>query len=137
MQVTTLQCCQDSKEVDQEAQDKSHKTPSLQEARTSTPNKANIHRCEFQKKLNNWDKELMQLMLSAKNRCNKFYNGTIEFSPLVGIYVCRLRAYRWIQLFKLGKPTNKKNFMEHVQTDAYLPRSTSLRQEEMTQKIDK
>jgi hypothetical protein len=27
--------------------------------------------------------------------------------------------------------------MEHVQTDAYLPRSTSLRQEEMTQKIDK
>ena len=99
-------------------------------------NKANIPWCEYQKKFNNWDKYITQLMLGAENRCNKFYNNTIEFSPLVGIYDCRLRAYRWIQLFKLVKPTYKKNLWRTCKR-MQIPRPDSLTQEGVTGNIDK
>jgi hypothetical protein len=29
-------------------------------------------------------------------RCNKFIDGNIEFSPVVGLWLHRLQAYRWI-----------------------------------------
>ena len=62
----------------------------------------------FQQKFNKWDKEVTQLMLGSEKGCNQFYNGTIEFSPLVGIYIRRLRVYRWIKRFQSGKKTTKK-----------------------------
>ena len=51
---------------------------------------------------NNWDKEVIQLMLGSEKRCNKFRDGNIEFSPVVGIWICHLQAYRWIQQYHAG-----------------------------------
>jgi hypothetical protein len=47
----------------------------------------------FQTLFNRWDTEVMQLMLVSEKRCNKFCNGSIEFSPITGIWIQRLQAY--------------------------------------------
>ena len=54
---------------------------------------------EFQLMFNNWDKEVTQLMLGSEKRCNKFRDGNIEFSPVVGIWIRHLQAYRWIEQY--------------------------------------
>jgi hypothetical protein len=36
---------------------------------------------------NRWDTEVMQLMLALERRCNKFCGGSIEFSPITGIWI--------------------------------------------------
>ena len=42
------------------------------------------------------DKEVTQLMLGSEKRCNKFKDRNIEFSPVVGLWIHRLQAYRWV-----------------------------------------
>jgi hypothetical protein len=51
----------------------------------------------FQTLFNRWDMEVMQLMLALEKWCNKFCDGSIEFSPITGIWIRRLQAYCWIQ----------------------------------------
>ncbi len=72
-------------------------------------NKSSIPRGEYQLKCNSWDTEVTQLKLGSEKGRNQSFNGTIEFSPLVGILVRNIRVYRWIEHFKAVKPTNKKN----------------------------
>jgi hypothetical protein len=48
-------------------------------------NKSTIPRGDFQQKFDSWDREVTQLKLGSEKGCNQFFNGTIEFSPLVGI----------------------------------------------------
>jgi hypothetical protein len=55
---------------------------------------------EFQLMFNIWDKEVTQLMLDFKKRCNKFRDGSIEFSPVVGLWKRCLQAYRWISKYQ-------------------------------------
>jgi len=64
---------------------------------------------EFQLMFNNWDKEVTQLMLGSEKRCNKFHDGNIEFSPVVGIWIHRLQAYRWIEQYHVGKVKHAGN----------------------------
>jgi hypothetical protein len=52
--------------------------------------------------LNAWDKELTQLMLGLEERCNKFRDGSIDFSPVVGLWICCIQAYRWICRYLAG-----------------------------------
>jgi hypothetical protein len=53
----------------------------------------------FQTPFNRWDMEVTQLMLALEQRCSKFYDGSIEFSPITGIWTHCLQAYCWIQQF--------------------------------------
>jgi hypothetical protein len=57
----------------------------------------------FQTLFNRWDMEVTQLMLASEKRCSKFCDGRIEFSPITGIWIRRLQAYRWIQQFHENK----------------------------------
>jgi hypothetical protein len=63
----------------------------------------------FQTLFNWWDTEVTQLMLASKKRCNKFCDGSIEFSPITGIWIRRLQAYRWIQQFHEKKVAHGGN----------------------------
>ncbi len=36
---------------------------------------------DFQLMFNKWDVEVTQLILGLEKRCNKFWNGSIKFSP--------------------------------------------------------
>jgi hypothetical protein len=63
----------------------------------------------FQTLFNRWDTEVMHLMLALEKRCNKFCDGSIEFSPIAGIWIQRLQAYRWIQQFHENKVTHGGN----------------------------
>jgi hypothetical protein len=58
---------------------------------------------------NKIDEEVVQQQVGAEKKCNKFYDGKIEFSPEVGIVVRRGRLYRRILDFKHGKPMNHRN----------------------------
>jgi hypothetical protein len=48
---------------------------------------------DFQTLLNRWDMEVTQLMLALEKQCNKFCDGSIEFSLITGIWIRCLRAY--------------------------------------------
>jgi hypothetical protein len=56
---------------------------------------------------NQWDREVTWLMLGSKRRCNKFRDGSIEFSPVIGLWIRRIQVYRWICRYLEGK-------VEHV-----------------------
>jgi len=70
---------------------------------------------EFQLMFNNWDKEVTQLMLGSEKWCNKFRDGNIEFSPVVGIWIRRLQAYRWIEQYHAGKVKHAGNLCRTCQ----------------------
>jgi hypothetical protein len=38
-------------------------------------------------------------MQGLEKGCNKFQNGSLEFSPITGIWIRCLQAYHWIQPF--------------------------------------
>jgi hypothetical protein len=57
----------------------------------------------FQTLLNRWDMEVVQLMLASEKRCNKFCDGSIEFSLITGIWIHCLQAYHWVQQFHENK----------------------------------
>jgi hypothetical protein len=98
-------------------------------------NKSTIPRGEFQQRFNSWDREVTQLKMGSEKSSNQFFNGTIEFSPLVGILVRNIRVYRWIEHFKAGKPCNKKNLWQTCKRQQ-IPLPPSLMQEEVTHNIN-
>ncbi len=63
-------------------------------------NNGNLTAEEFQLLFNLWDKEVTQLMLGLEKRCNKFRDGNIDFSLVVGLWIRRLQAYRWISRYQ-------------------------------------
>ena len=56
---------------------------------------------------NQWDREVTRLMLGLEKRCNKFRDGSIEFSPVIGLWIRRIQVYRWIRRYHEGR-------VEHV-----------------------
>ncbi len=66
----------------------------------------------FQLLFNKWDKEVTQLMLGLEKQCNKFWNRSIEFSPITSIWIWRLQAYRWIQQFHENKVAHGGNLFQ-------------------------
>jgi hypothetical protein len=63
----------------------------------------------FQTLFNRWNMEVTQLMLALEKWCNKFCDGSIEFSPITGIRICCLQAYCWIQQFHENKMAHGGN----------------------------
>jgi hypothetical protein len=67
---------------------------------------------DFQLMFNKWDKEVTQLMLGSEKCCNKFWNGSIKFSLVTGIWIQCLQAYRWIQQFHENKVAHRGNLFQ-------------------------
>jgi hypothetical protein len=65
-------------------------------------NHANMSATEFQLMFNQWDREVTRLMLGSEKRCNKFWDGSIEFSPVIGLWIRRIQVYRWIRWYHAG-----------------------------------
>jgi hypothetical protein len=61
---------------------------------------------------NRWDMEVMQLMLALEKWCNKFHDGSKEFSPITGIWIRCLQAYCWIQQFHENKVAHGGNLFQ-------------------------
>ena len=47
---------------------------------------------------NRWDQQITQFMLGSEQKCNKFKDGSIEFSPVIGLWLNRLQTYRHMPL---------------------------------------
>ena len=74
-------------------------------------NHSNLFAGEFQPMFNAWGKEVTQLMLRSKKRCNKFRDGNIEFSPVIGLWIHRLQAYRWISRYQSNQVAHSGNLV--------------------------
>ena len=97
-------------------------------------NKHSLPRETFGKLFNKFDTEVVQLSLNAEKVCNQFYNGTIEFSPIVGMCIRMIRVYKWIQKYKSGARVNKKNLRRTCKR-MKLARPSSMTEEEVSEKI--
>ncbi len=67
---------------------------------------------DFQILFNRWDMEVTQPMLASEKQCNKFCDGSLEFSPVTGIWIHCLQAYRWVQHFYEIKVTHRGNLFQ-------------------------
>ena len=59
-------------------------------------NHLNMSAADFQLMFNEWDREVTRLMLGSEKRC-KFRDGSIEFSPVIGLWICWIQVYPWIR----------------------------------------
>ena len=66
-------------------------------------NKEHFSPAIFQLRFNKWDVEVTEMILASEKKCNKFMDGSIEWSPEIGIWINRMRAYRAIERFKEGR----------------------------------
>jgi hypothetical protein len=53
--------------------------------------------------------EATQLMLTSEKQCNKFCDGSIEFSLVTSIWIRHLQAYHWVQQFHQNKVAHGGN----------------------------
>ncbi len=53
--------------------------------------------------------EVTQLMLDLEKWCNKIRDERIKFSPVIGIWIRLLQAYRWVQGFHENKVAHGGN----------------------------
>ncbi len=53
----------------------------------------------------------MQLILALEKQCNKFCDGSIEFSLITSIWVRCLQAYHWVQ-FHENKVAHRGNLIQ-------------------------
>ena len=97
-------------------------------------NKHILPRETFETLFNKFDTEVVQLSLNAEKVCNQFYNGTIEFSPMVGMCIRMIRIYKWILKYKTGGRVNKKNLRRTCKRRK-LARPSSMSKEEVNEKI--
>ena len=68
-----------------------------------------ISPAHFQLAYNNYDKELVELMLAAEKKCRKQRPNFLEWSPVVGMQVRHLHVYRWILRYKNSQTVNIGN----------------------------
>jgi hypothetical protein len=67
---------------------------------------------DFQTLFNRWDIEAIQLMLASEKQFNKYCDGRIEFSPIAGIWIRHLQAYRCVQQFHENKVAHGGNLFQ-------------------------
>ena len=72
-------------------------------------NQLNMSAVEFQLMFNQWDGEVTRLMLGLEKCCNKFRDGSIEFSPVIGLWIRRIQVYRWIRQYHEGRVEHTGN----------------------------
>jgi hypothetical protein len=66
---------------------------------------------DFKLLFNKWDKTVTQLTLGSEKQCNKFYDRSIEFSPVVSIWILFLQAYQWVQHFHKNMVPHRGNLL--------------------------
>ena len=89
-------------------------------------NQEGMSAAEFQLELNRWDEEVTTLKKAAEKRCNQVFNGSIEYSSKVGIWLNRLRLYRWMWKFKQGQVPDPRNLFRQCKRHTLLqPRDLS------------
>ena len=72
-------------------------------------NHLNMSAADFQLMFNQWDREVTRLMLGSKKRCNKFQDRSIEFSPVIGLWIRWIQVYHWICHYLEGKVEHAGN----------------------------
>jgi hypothetical protein len=72
-------------------------------------NHSSMSAADFQLMYNQWDREVTRLMLGSERQCNKFRDGSIEFSPVIGLWIRRIQVYRWIRRYLEGKVEHAGN----------------------------
>ena len=65
-------------------------------------NHSNMSGADFQLMYNQWDREVTWLMLGSERQCYKFRDGSIEFSPGIGLWIRQIQVYRWIHQYLEG-----------------------------------
>jgi hypothetical protein len=98
-------------------------------------NHQNLSASEFQLMFNQWDREVTRLMLGSEKRCNKLRYGSIEFSPVMGIWIRRLQAYRWIRRYHEGMVEHSGNLFRTCKR-LNVPHPSTLIPEEVTSKVE-
>ena len=78
-------------------------------------NQVNMSAVEFQLMFNQWDGEVTRLMLGLEKCCNKFRDGSIEFSPVIGLWIRRIQVYRWIRQYHEGRVEHTGNLFRACQ----------------------
>jgi hypothetical protein len=58
---------------------------------------------------NQWDREVTCFMLKLEKWCNKYRGGSIEFSPVVGLWIHQMQLYHWIQCYHEGRVAHAGN----------------------------
>ena len=94
-------------------------------------NHVNMLAAEFQLMFNQWDREVTQLMLGSEKRCNKFWDGSIEFSPVIGLWIRRIQVYRWIRQNHEGRVEHAGNLFRACQR-LFVSPPTSLSPDQVT-----
>jgi hypothetical protein len=79
-----------------------------------------LSREEVERHHNKIDEEVVQHQRGSEKKCNKFYDGKIEFSPEVGIVVRRGRLYKRILDFKHGRPMNLRTLKDACKKQSVL-----------------
>ena len=59
--------------------------------------------------MNKWDDELTDIMRHSENNCHKFKQNHIEWSPEVGLWICRRRLLNECLRYKLGRGKRSSN----------------------------
>jgi hypothetical protein len=72
-------------------------------------NRLRLSPAEFQLLFNQWDWEVTCLMLGLEHCRNKFRDGSIEFSPVVGLWLCQMQLYWWIRRYHEGRVQHAGN----------------------------
>jgi hypothetical protein len=85
-------------------------------------------------RFNQWDREMSELMHSAEDKSSKFKHDDIEFSPVVGIWLNRLRIYKYIRRFKSGLVPDPRNLFRACQR-AEIPQPRSITPDELEASI--
>jgi hypothetical protein len=83
---------------------------------------------------NAWDKRLTQFMLSSEKRCNQFRDGSIDMSPVVGLWIRCLQVYRWISRYLAGLVPHPGNLF-HLCCGLSIPRPNSLLVDEVSVEV--
>ena len=66
---------------------------------------------EFQLNLNKWDDELTDYMKSAENKCRKYKQTHIDWSPTVGVWLSRQRLLWRIGRYLAGSVPDSRNLI--------------------------
>eukprot|EP00984_Skeletonema_dohrnii_P010846 scaffold4257_cov80-Skeletonema_dohrnii-CCMP3373.AAC.1 len=64
---------------------------------------------QFQLMFNRWDNELRDYILAAEKRCRKFRMNHLPWSPVVGMWMRRLKLYKWLEAYCRGKVPDWRN----------------------------
>ena len=66
---------------------------------------------EFQIKINKWDDELTDYMQDVEDKCHKFKQNHVDWSPKYGVWNRRQRLLLWVEKYLDGKVPDSRNLI--------------------------